>query len=161
MIMNTNDFILLSDDEKIDALLEKENDKSQENILFLYQVIENKNLTDLVRIAAIKSIGLIALDSKKDDGKGIVDFLIKTAKEDHDDDVRVYTLRALQWLSSYEEIPVEISSILNNEQEDENVRFSAFNILISQKENPMSKSLLDALKTDALLGKSAIRELNS
>jgi len=148
----------LSDDEKVRFIFCLD-DLNPENVVFLLDVAKQANEYDLARIEAIKSLGVYALTSDADEQEAVSSELIDLAKYDNNDDVRNYALQSLELLRNVENIPREIAGIVLGADEDDLVREAAYAVIVSQRNNPDAKAILQKLVGDAMFGKSAVRDL--
>jgi len=155
-----DDFGSLSDDQKVKVLFGLESAFSQEAIRFLMAVLDDQGEHDLARIEATKVLGLGAAAAADQRTKRRVALkLLSIAEDDPDDDVRSYAIQALCWLTSVRQIPAAMKRLVLDAEEDPSVREAAYSAVVSQKENPTSRRILNALKADPTFGDSATREL--
>jgi len=159
-MIDKNLYYSLRGDERRVFLFNLDENLDADSVIFLLEAAKDPEEYDLARIEAIEILGLYAARSDFKERVIISSELILLAKnDDDDDDVRIYALQSLGRLSDINEIPSEIRDILLNESEYSLVREAAYSAVVSQKDNPDSKKILNSLIGDATFGQSAVRDL--
>ncbi|WP_090737916.1 HEAT repeat domain-containing protein [Paenibacillus sp. Mc5Re-14] len=129
-----------------------------DTIAFLLQLVQQSSADDLLRIEALKVIGLYADQSQQPMiMQGIRELL---SKPDEDDDVRNAALQTLAWMPCSE---AELHIALDLIRSDTYilVKGAAFALLRAHKAHPFAQHALKQLLQHEEFGASAQRELST
>ncbi|HCU1807336.1 TPA: hypothetical protein OUH54_002147 [Klebsiella aerogenes] len=152
-----NKYRSMSDSEKIEYL--RRFNSSLELMLanFLVDIVKDKSEDELLRIEAVKILGLYRGEYndeliKKELLKLIVD-------EDDDEELKVYIINAFSLMSISQSDMDFFLSVIRGEYYIL-VKEAAFSLLVYHKNSTSAHNALNELLNDEAFGKSAKRELN-
>lgn len=145
----------------------------RELVDFLITVAEDTTEFDLARIEAIRSLGLIASETGEEPGRlfeddldaaaaVIVDMLAGIANLDPDEDVRVWSLRALAWCDLSETALKVPAALALAPDEDPLLREVAFEAVLAQSpQSAVRAETLGLLAADPLFAEAVATDLEA
>ncbi|EMA3643573.1 hypothetical protein U2T78_004408 [Providencia stuartii] len=149
----------LNDSGKINFLRNFHNELSKELALFFLSIFTDKNINSILRIEAIKVIGLYDGNYDKENIKKSI---INTIKEEDDDEIQVFAINALSNIIDDND-SYSINAMYDIIMGDYYIlcKEAAFALIVAHKKSEVSKLILSKLLNDREFGRSAKRELES
>ncbi|EQB8049424.1 TPA: hypothetical protein U2M30_003912, partial [Providencia stuartii] len=144
---------------KINFLRNFHNELSKELALFFLSIFTDKNINSILRIEAIKVIGLYDGNYDKENIKKSI---INTIKEEDDDEIQVFAINALSNIIDDND-SYSINAMYDIIMGDYYIlcKEAAFALIVAHKKSEVSKLILSKLLNDREFGRSAKRELES